>query len=56
MRIYESPKAEIVTFEVANIIAASGLVPEVPADTPEVLTTWGNRIGDVDSVNTNIFD
>ena len=56
MRKYESPMAEVVAFEVANVIAASGLVPEVPADTPDVLTTWGNRIGEVDSANANIFD
>lgn len=51
MKIYESPKAAVVAFEVVNIITTSIAVPE---DTPEVLTTWGNRIADVGG--RNIFD
>ena len=51
MKIYESPKAAVVAFEVVNIITTSVAVPE---DTPEVLTTWGNRIADVGS--RSIFD
>ena len=51
MRIYESPKAEVVAFEAADVIATSVITPD---DTPEILTTWGNRIGEVGS--KNIFE
>ena len=51
MKIYESPKAAVVAFEVVDIITTSIPTPE---DTPEMLTTWGNRIADVGS--NSIFD
>lgn len=52
MQNYEVPMAHITLFEAVSIILTS---VTLPTDTPDTLSTWGNRIGSIDSEETDIF-